>query len=186
MGLIDSSTHDGPRSMWYIQIALILISLIMAVVCLIDAVPKSSDESVKILLDRLVVALSVFMMILYATVGYPKEGPIHIAGCIGVFILTGLSYFVFLNDGITLTNVLYVVLIEVSAAVLILSLFRGDRKLTYQSSVTTVFATAVMTFVAIADMPNSGMYTIMRMIVPIFAIVSFVLFCRMNEKRIFV
>ncbi len=185
MGLIDSATHDGPREIWYVQIALILISSVIAVVCLIDALPKPLDESVKILLDRLVAALSVFMMILYATVGYPKEGPIHIAGCIGVFILAGLSYLVFLNDSLTAINVLYFVITAVPAAVLILSLFRGDRKMTDISSAVTLVAAVVMTAVAIADISDAGICAVLRMTVPVFAIVSFVLFCRMNRERIF-
>ena len=83
---------------------------------------SSMDKGAKSeLIGYLLILASSLMLALYATVGYKKKGPIHLAGCAGIFILSIIAHPI-LGGDITFTRMILISLSQTTIHLLIINM----------------------------------------------------------------
>ena len=146
---------------------------------------SSMDKSMRLdLLHYVLLLASSFMLALYATVGYNKKGPIHLAGCAGVFLLSFLVYPLFGAD-MSITMLVLALLSAVSVIVFIAMLFFGDvEKINIVAlSMVIIVTISSLCVIFIEDTPNEVL-SILISIVPIVISVSLMMFYHFNSHTI--
>lgn len=146
---------------------------------------SSMDKGAKSeLIGYLLILASSLMLALYATVGYKKKGPIHLAGCAGIFILSIIAHPI-LGGDITFTRMILIALSIISIIAFVATMFlRGEDDVHIVSMVMVMVVTiSSICMIFIEDTPNE-LLNVMSAIVPIAISVSLALFYHDNSHMI--